>query len=224
MGRDQIYYRKHVRYRFLISRNQKYQIFCFFFPANVTSLNGNLLSPAGSSSSSNQSPPKPVTTPFQPQHQNNQHEESTNFGITESHVQQQIRFIDDEDSGNKFIPKIDSGQQLAINDEKLKLQSVALVQSQIMQPRNRLGFILPVGSPLVEENNNLDPETPVQTPIRSNQGSPFYAEPADALGNIIRRGQPIRNMPSNQRFSEPPKGPIKILPSSLISPVDFEKV
>lgn len=93
-----------------------------------------------------------------------------------------------------------------------------------MQPRNRLGFILPVGTPLVEENNNLDADTPVQTPVRANQGSPFYAEPADALGNIIRRGQPIRNMPSNQRFSEPPKGPIKVLPSALISPVDFEKV
>lgn len=193
----------------------------------VTSLSSNLLSPAGSSSSSNQSPPKPVTTPSQPhppQHQKNQHEESTNFGITESHVQQQIRFIDDEDSGNKFNTKIDSGQQQAINDEKLKLQSIGLVQSQIMQPRNRLGFILPVGTPLVEENNNLDGTTPVQTPVRANQGSPFYAEPADALGNIIRRGQPVRNMPSNQRFSEPPKGPNKVLPAALMSPVDFEKV
>lgn len=139
-------------------------------------------------------------------------------------MQQQIRFIDDEDSGNKFNTKIDSGQQLAINDEKLKLQSIGLVQSQIMQPRNRLGFILPVGTPLVEENNNLDGTTPVQTPVRANQGSPFYAEPADALGNIIRRRQPVRNMSSNQRFSEPPKGPNKVLPAALMSPVDFEKV
>lgn len=93
-----------------------------------------------------------------------------------------------------------------------------------MQPRNRLGLILPAGTPPIEENNNLGATTPVQTPVRANQGSPFYAEPADALGNIIRRGQPVRLMPSNQRFSEPPKGPIKVLPTALMSPVDFEKV
>lgn len=67
--------------------------------------------------------------------------------------------------------------------------------------------------------------TPTQTPVqpRSKQGSPFYAEPADALGNVIRRSN--RGNPLNQshRHSEPLKGPARVPFCQVLSPIESEK-
>ncbi|XP_030381882.1 protein sprint isoform X2 [Scaptodrosophila lebanonensis] len=76
-----------------------------------------------------------------------------------------------------------------------------------------------------------------QTPgSRSKQGSPFYAEPADALrqaaqgnavvaamaANILRQQQRNQQLPANQRHSEPLKGGLPSVP--LLLPGDFEKM
>lgn len=88
----------------------------------------------------------------------------------------------------------------------------------MLQPRNRFGVILTQanGQPLDVPSSILDAITPTSNPndAASKQGSPFYAEPADSLsnpvgiGNIIKRTQRNVAVPSSQRFSEPPKGPM----------------
>lgn len=99
-------------------------------------------------------------------------------------------------------------------------------QSMLQQPRNRLGLLI---SPHVEVPSPISESTPVQTPIqsRSKQGSPLYAEPADALaaGNVVRRSQRNSLLPKSQRHSEPPKGgglrPTQFC--QVLSPIDSEK-
>jgi len=101
-------------------------------------------------------------------------------------------------------------------------------ENNMLQPRNRLGLIIS-GSNFIDSDVLNGSSTPFLTPIttRSKQGSPFYAEPADALlqqKNVIRRKfnpQSIGISP-NQRYSAPPKGPIVNLP--LTSPLEYEKV
>lgn len=75
--------------------------------------------------------------------------------------------------------------------------------------------------------------TAAQTPgSRSKQGSPFYAEPADALRQAglttaaaaILRGQRTQLLPANQRHSEPLKGGLGVATAPLLLPADLEKL
>ncbi|EDW00152.1 GH12710, partial [Drosophila grimshawi] len=76
--------------------------------------------------------------------------------------------------------------------------------------------------------------TAAQTPgSRSKQGSPFYAEPADALRQagltnaaaaILRRQQRNQLLPANQRHSEPLKGGLATSTAPLLLPADLEKL
>lgn len=93
----------------------------------------------------------------------------------------------------------------------------------MMQPRNRFGMILTQQNGQIDDVHlqNLSAVTPTSQSAGNNtthkQGSPFYAEPADALSNangianIIKRAQRNVTVPHTQRFSEPPKGPIVAL-------------
>lgn len=91
----------------------------------------------------------------------------------------------------------------------------------LLQSRNHLGLQLPV----TLETSSPSSETPVQTPVnsRSKQGSPFYAEPADALGNVIRRSQRNVLLPASHRHSEPSKGPMRTAFCQVLSPIESEK-
>lgn len=92
------------------------------------------------------------------------------------------------------------------------------------QPRNRLGLLLPLN--VVEIPSPTSDTTPTQTPVqqpRSKQGSPFYAEPADALGNVIRRSQRGPPIAPAHRHSEPPKGPVRLPLCQVLSPIESEK-
>lgn len=75
--------------------------------------------------------------------------------------------------------------------------------------------------------------TAAQTPgSRSKQGSPFYAEPADALRQAglttaaaaILRGQRTQLLPANQRHSEPLKGGLGAATAPLLLPAELEKL
>lgn len=76
--------------------------------------------------------------------------------------------------------------------------------------------------------------TAAQTPgSRSKQGSPFYAEPADALRQagftsaaaaILRRQQRSQLLPANQRHSEPLKGGLATTAAPLLLPAELEKL
>lgn len=76
--------------------------------------------------------------------------------------------------------------------------------------------------------------TAAQTPgSRSKQGSPLYAEPADALRQagltnaaaaILRRQQRSQLLPANQRHSEPLKGGHAAAAVPLLLPSDLEKL
>lgn len=91
----------------------------------------------------------------------------------------------------------------------------------LQQSRNHLGLQLPVTT----DASSPGSETQLQTPInsRSKQGSPFYAEPADALGNVIRRSQRIVLLPASHRHSEPSKGPMRTTFCQVLSPIESEK-
>lgn len=95
------------------------------------------------------------------------------------------------------------------------------ITNQMLQPRNRLGLILPHSNESIES-----PKSPVQSQINNKNnnnkpGSPFYAEPADALYYIKRRTQQRSiPLPHNQRFSEPPKGPVRLPPTQVLLPGD----
>lgn len=92
-------------------------------------------------------------------------------------------------------------------------------ESILQQPRNRLGVHL---TPGVEFSTPMSESTPVRN--CSKQGSPFYAEPADAIANVIRRSQRGSLVPRSQRHSEPFKATFQ--PSQLTkipSPINPEK-
>ncbi|XP_037918513.1 protein sprint isoform X4 [Hermetia illucens] len=107
-------------------------------------------------------------------------------------------------------------------------------EMEIINQRNRLGLVLPIH---VEEAPKTECDTPTnQTPLasRSKQGSPFYAEPADALraaaalgssANILRRSQRGNLLPANHRHSEPPKGGLARTPMCpVLAPAELEKL
>uniref|UniRef100_A0A1B0FI24 Protein sprint n=1 Tax=Glossina morsitans morsitans TaxID=37546 RepID=A0A1B0FI24_GLOMM len=109
------------------------------------------------------------------------------------------------------------------------------------QPRSRAGLILPglmsqsLSEDQVFKNETTEGDTTptAQTPVsRSKQGSPFYAEPADALKqaavtatSILRRSQRGALLPANHRHSEPPKGGFVRNPiCPMLVPSEIEKI
>lgn len=113
--------------------------------------------------------------------------------------------------------------------------------SEESKPRSRAGLMLPglMSQSLSEdavfkcEPNEGDITPTAQTPVsRSKQGSPFYAEPADALkqagittASILRRSQRGPLLPANHRHSEPPKGGFVRTPMCpLLQPAEIEKI
>lgn len=113
--------------------------------------------------------------------------------------------------------------------------------SEESKPRSRAGLILPglMTQSLSEdqvfkcETTEGDTTPTAQTPVsRSKQGSPFYAEPADALkqaglatASILRRSQRGPLLPANHRHSEPPKGGFVRTPMCpLLVPAEIEKI
>ncbi|XP_054730490.1 protein sprint isoform X1 [Anastrepha obliqua] len=110
-----------------------------------------------------------------------------------------------------------------------------------VQPRSRAGLLLPglMSQSLSEDQfkvcelNEGDTTPTADTPAsRSKQGSPFYAEPADALreaglttASILRRSQRGPLLPANHRHSEPPKSGLARTPiCPLLIPKEFEKI
>ncbi|GAB0089724.1 hypothetical protein DMENIID0001_043210 [Sergentomyia squamirostris] len=174
----------------------------------VTSLNGNLLSPTGSIASSNNSPPKPPSetdslTPICPQ---------------QPEPQERGSFLENESLVAHLAHPKEGTQRYGIYHKP-----PGLIQQDVdpmLQPRNRLGLVL--------SNDRIppkleDPTTPIGVSGRSKQGSPFYSEPVDsvqAVQNITRRSTRTSQIPNSQRFSEPPKGPIRGALASILPPGD----
>ncbi|XP_075155650.1 src homology 2 domain-containing protein sprint isoform X3 [Haematobia irritans] len=113
--------------------------------------------------------------------------------------------------------------------------------SEDSQPRSRAGLILPClmtqsfseDKVFKSETTEGDITPTAQTPVsRSKQGSPFYAEPADALKqaglatvSILRRSQRCPLLAANHRHSEPPKGGFVRTPMcQLLIPTEIEKI
>lgn len=192
----------------------------FVFAAIITSLSDNLISPTGSLVSSNQSgsakSPSDQSTPT--------NGDRNAFPLATENVQQQKQQQQRNDTDNKslkeaFTPTSDMNRLRLANE-----LSPAEVQSKhLQQPRNRLGLLLPLS--VVEIPSPVSDTTPTQTPVqpRSKQGSPFYAEPADALGNVIRRSQRNAPVAPAHRHSEPPKGPARVPLCQVLSPIESEK-
>lgn len=211
--------------------------------ATITSLNGNLLSPAGSQASSN-SETKHSTG------------ELTQFQQTQKFFNNNCAA--NETNNNKVTPTTDNGTPKSVlspttpSESVRQLQSFAIVQelqqkqqqqqftttansaasvaAALQQNRNRLGLQLPAAviPPAITEATSPTSDstlTPAQTPVAApgKQGSPFYAEPADSLGNVIRRTQRPVQLPAANRHSEP-KGPFRGVPfCQVLSPIESEK-
>ncbi|XP_055854348.1 protein sprint isoform X2 [Episyrphus balteatus] len=99
--------------------------------------------------------------------------------------------------------------------------------------RSRSGLALPLTNEDALKASESDTTPTAQTPVssRSKQGSPFYAEPADALraagltASILRRSQRGALLPANHRHSEPPKGGIARTPvCPVLVPSEIEKI
>lgn len=127
-------------------------------------------------------------------------------------------------------------QELQQHQQTQKLQKQRQDNDTVLSPMQQIRSQLML--PLQTDSNPLNSETvttpnsAAQTPIsssRSKQGSPFYAEPADALGNVIRRSQRNMVLPATQRYSEPGKGPSRFgagvgVPfCQVLSPIESEK-
>lgn len=190
-----------------------------FFPtaAIITCLSDNLLSPTGSLVSSNQSgsgkTPSDQSTPT--------NGDRNAFPISNGvHTNENsIRSDDSQCLKEVFSPTSDINRLQLTNE----LSQADLQNKNLQQPRNRLGLLLPLNA--VELPSPGSDTTPTQTPVqsRSKQGSPFYAEPADALGNVIRRSQRCHPVAQAHRHSEPPKGPIRVPLCQVLSPIESEK-
>lgn len=116
-----------------------------------------------------------------------------------------------------FSPSTEINRLQIVNE--MSQQTSAILN----QPGNRLGVLL---SPTAEIPSPVSDTTPIQTPVqsRSKQNSPFYAEPADALGNVIRRSQRGNLLNQSQRHSEPPKHPSRPIQfHQVLSPIESEK-
>lgn len=204
-----------------------------------------MLSPAGSTNSSttsqhNVKTPSEHCTPtgtieltkFQQAQQmfsnnNNNDVSSNNHQISKNNIKTQSvennnnPNSDSENMNDDLTPTVEV-KDIQIDNDQTKQQYDPHQNVLLQQHRNRLGLMLPI---TVEMPSPGSDTTPTQTTIqsRSNQGSPFYAEPADALGNVIRRSQRINPIPQSQRHSEPPKGPLRSQFCQVLSPIESEK-
>lgn len=204
----------------------KKNLIYYFFPATITSLNGNILSPEESRiPPSNSSPPAFLKKSSEP---NSQFQQAQNFFNNNAKKEAQPKSVFSPSEGVKSLQTFAVVQEL---QQQLKQQKqLDDTKSRISpnlphQIKNRLGLHLPV-TPETTSPVSDATLTPTQTPntSRSKQGSPFYAEPADALGNVIRRSQRNTAVPNGQRHSEPPKGPIRGTPfCQVLSPIESEK-
>lgn len=123
------------------------------------------------------------------------------------------------DNGHKMEELLSPSVEI----NRLQIASDFAQETMLQQPRNRLGLLL---TPSMDISASIAESISAQTPVqsRSKQGSPFYAEPADALANVLRRSQRVSQVPKTQRHSEPPKGPFQSIHSAkMLSPIDSEK-
>lgn len=106
------------------------------------------------------------------------------------------------------------------------------VISPMLQARNRLGLLLPSQQHQEPASDTNSPLAQTPNAPRNKQGSPFYAEPADALGNVIRRSTRSTALSSSHRHSEPAKGALRISTGGplvttpfcqVLSPIESEK-
>lgn len=190
--------------------------FTLFISAIITSLSENLLSPAGSIGSTNASSKSGGAASIK-----SSSDQNTNISdeMKASH-QQIIRRTEIRETHTLkevFSPTTEINRLQIVNE--LSQQTSAILN----QPGNRLGVLL---SPTAEIPSPVSDTTPIQTPVqsRSKQNSPFYAEPADALGNVIRRSQRGNLLNQSQRHSEPPKHPLRPTQfCQVLSPIESEK-
>lgn len=184
-----------------------------FLSATITSLNCNILSPTNSVSSSNPSPPinqksQKLNEPIQNSNNNNDKQLINNNT-------RPLDILSPSDSNKNFMQSIISDNNAFPNSA---------------QPRNRQGLVLPLNTNEEPSKSESDTTPTAQTPVtsRSKQGSPFYAEPADALrtgASILRRSQRNVLLPANHRHSEPPKPGIARAPiCPVLAPAELEKI
>lgn len=176
---------------------------CFLFVATVKSLNENILSPSAPS-------PK---TPSENSDGKTQTDESK--FLRSNNLRSSNEINESQKLKEVFSPTVEINRLQLANEFNQELM--------LHQPRNRAGLLVPS---TIEVPSPGSDHTPIQTPVqsRSKQGSPFYAEPADALGNVIRRSQRSSLLSQNQRHSEPPKTPLR--PSQfqqILSPIESER-
>lgn len=177
----------------------------------MKSLNENILSPTAPSPSPNSNKLK---TPSDNSDDKSLNEENGKF--LRSNV---LRNSNESNESQKLKEVFSPSAEI----NRLQLSHEFSQESMLHQPRNGAGLLVPS---TVEVPSPGSDHTPTQTPgqSRSKQGSPFYAEPADALGNVIRRSQRSSLLSQNQRHSEPPKAPLR--PShfqQVLSPIESEK-
>lgn len=185
----------------------------------VTSLSDNLLSPTGSMVSSSNVSAHPAKTPSEQSTPTPSDKVShAHFNGNHSNENQTSRNDNDHCLKEVFTPTSDLNRLQIANE----MSQADLQIKNLQQPRNRLGLLLPLTT---EVPSPVSDTTPTQTPVqsRSKQGSPFYAEPADALGNVIRRSQRGNPLSQSHRHSEPPKGPARAPFCQVLSPIESEK-
>ncbi|XP_055904339.1 protein sprint isoform X2 [Eupeodes corollae] len=167
----------------------------------ITSLNCNILSPANSVSSSASPPSESLQTP-------------TACPTTT------ITTVAASEATTDLLSPLDA------NKNFIQVQTNA-------HSRSRSGLVLPLTTDDALKASESDTTPTAQTPVssRSKQGSPFYAEPADALraagltASILRRSQRGALLPANHRHSEPPKGGIARTPiCPVLVPSEIEKI
>lgn len=123
-----------------------------------------------------------------------------------------ISSIDDEDAvilrqsvDSQRDPNISTNDQLKSPSSEMNRLHISLDTDQesiLHQPRNRLGMLL---TPGIEFPTPISESTPIHS--CNKQGSPSYAEPADAIANVLFRSQRGSLVPKSQRHSEPLKAP-----------------
>lgn len=184
----------------------------------MTSLTENILSPIGSisSSTSHQNAQKSVKTPSE---QSASPEFDDENGVV---LRQNAK--NQREHNNNDCQKLKEVLSPSMEINRLQIAADFKQESLLQQPRNRLGLLL---TPNVEiPPSSFNESTPAQTPQQNNckRDSPFYAEPADALGNVVRRSQRGNALPKSQRHSEPPKGQSRNTQfCQVLSPIDSEK-
>lgn len=192
-------------------------------------------SPAISTKASIQSPPssQPLTS-FQQSQQYFNNNNNSNFTDPATKHLENTKIV----SPSTINPKPLPNRAFAVVQELQQSQKFQrhnqeddAILSPMQQARNQLKLPLQSTEPVNSSESVTTPSSAVQTPSsRSKQGSPFYAEPADCLGNVIRRSQRNMVLPSTQRYSEPGKVPSSRYGAGIgtpycqvLSPIDSEK-